>query len=331
MVKISIVIPCRNEEKYIEDFLESVLANDYPKELTEIIIVDGNSIDKTRIILDRFVERFPIIKVLKNEKGTTPSALNIGFKNATGDYIIRLDVHSLIPKNYFSELIKYAQELNADNIGTVVFTDVKVRNLISYSIKKVLSNKFGVGNSHFRIGIEEIKEVDTVPFGCFKKEIFNKIGFFNKYLDRDQDIELNKRIKKYGGKIFLIPNISSTYFARDNYSGFALNNFSTGMWNILTIYVTKRIGSMSLRHLIPLLFILSLILPAIFSYLIPELMIISILSFISYICLILLVSFIILDKTTTVFHLITAFVILHFSYGIGSLIGLFRINFLLKK
>ena len=331
MVKISVVIPCRNEEKYLGDFLDSVLSNDYPKELTEIIIVDGNSIDNTLNIIDSYKSKYSIIKLLKNEKGTTPFALNLGFKQASGDYIIRLDVHSNIPNNYFTELVKYAQKLNSDNIGTVVTTDVKNKNPKSCAIKKILSNKFGVGNSYFRIGINEIRETDTVPFGCFKKEIFNKIGYFNEFLDRDQDIELNKRIRKNGGKIFLIPNISSTYFARENYSALALNNFSTGMWNILTIYVTKRIGSISLRHLIPLFFIISLILPAFFFYKIPELIIISILSIISYISLILSVSFIILDKTTTLLHLIKAFTVLHFSYGIGSLVGLFRINFLLKK
>lgn len=331
MVKISIVIPCRNEEKYIEDFLHSVLENDYPKEFTEIIIVDGNSTDNTLNIIERFKSSYSIISVLNNKEQTTPNALNIGFKYASGDYIIRLDVHSIIPKNYFTELINYAQRLDADNIGTVVTTDVKNKNPKSCAIKKVLSNKFGVGNSYFRIGINKIIETDTVPFGCFKKEIFCKIGYFNKYLDRDQDIELNKRIKKNGGKIFLIPNISSTYFARENYSGLAINNFSTGMWNILTIYVTKKIGSISLRHLVPLFFILSLIMPIILFYIIPEFIIISILSIISYLALISSVSVKLVDSTTNVIHLIKAFIVLHFTYGIGSFVGLFRINYLLKN
>ena len=330
MKKISIIIPCRNEEKYIKDFLESVLSNDYPKEFMEILIIDGKSTDNTLSFVKDFSQKYAFIKLFINEKQTTPIALNIGVRNSTGDFIIRLDVHTKIPTNYFSKLISSAVKLMADNVGTVVITDVKNKTPKSLSIKKVLSNKFGVGNSYFRIGIDEIKEVDTVPFGCFRKEVFEKVGLFNEDLDRDQDIELNKRIKKNGGRIFLVPHIHSTYFARETYSALAANNFSTGMWNILTVYITKRLDSMSLRHFIPLIFLLSILMPLIFIFYIPSVGLISILSLISYLALLFTTSIRIVDDSTSVSHIMIGFFVLHFSYGIGSLVGLFRLNYLLK-
>ncbi len=328
---ISLVIPCRNEEKYIYDFLNSVLENDFPKECMEIFIIDGQSTDSTLKILEEFKSRLSTINILINKKKTVPYALNLGIIAASGDYIIRLDAHTQIPKNYFSELIRWAQILNADNVGTICLTDIKNINSRSVAIKKVLSNKFGVGNSYFRIGTDSIREVDTVPFGCFKKEVFEKVGLFNENLDRNQDIELNKRIKRSGGSIFLIPNLYSVYFAREEYLPFAKNNFATGMWNILTIYLSKRINSISLRHFIPLIFILSIIIPLLLSLYNPTFKLITFFVLFVYVLFIFLISINLKEKGTSILSLLMAFVILHFSYGFGSLVGIFKVKFLLRK
>lgn len=329
--KISVLIPTRNEEKYISTCLDSVIANDYPKELTEIFVVDGESTDNTRVIVEKYTSKFPNIKLLINKQKTVPFALNLGINESTGEFIIRLDAHSSIPTNYFSELIKFSEKYKSDNIGTCCITDVKNKNAKTNSIKKVLSHKFGVGNSYFRIGIIEPREVDTVPFGCYRKEIFSKVGLFNENLTRNQDIELNKRIGKAGGKITLIPNVQSTYYARESYSEIAKNNFSNGLWNILTVYVTKNINSLSLRHFVPFLFLLSLILPLIGMIWFPPLSLITAVSLISYIIFLIIVSLGINDKTTNLLFIIKSFIVLHFSYGFGSLVGLTRLDFLFKK
>ncbi|MBK7629698.1 MAG: glycosyltransferase family 2 protein [Ignavibacteriales bacterium] len=328
MDRISVIVPCRNEGKYILDFIGSILSNDYPKEDMEIFLIDGRSTDNTQIIVKDYENKFDFIKLLINESRTVPFALNMGIRASTGKYIIRLDAHSQIPNNYFSELIRWAKELNTDNIGTICITDVKNNNPKSNAIKKVLSNRFGVGNSFFRIGVNEIMEVDHVPFGCYKSEVFATYGFFNEKLNRNQDIELNKRISSNGGRIFLIPNIFSIYFARETYLALAQNNYNNGLWNILTVYVTKKIKSLSLRHFIPLLFILSLTLPLLLSFWFPILRAIPVLSLFSYLCLITLVSLKINDKTTSFFHVLFAFFTLHFSYALGSITGLFKINYL---
>src|SRR5690606_15530744 len=156
--------------------------------------------DGTMEIVRDFIKDYSFITLLINEDKTVPYALNQAINNCTGEYIIRLDVHSKIPENYFSKLVSSAISTGSDNIGTICITAVKNENPKSSAIRKVLSNKLGVGNSHFRIGTKTAVEVDTVPFGCYKKTVFENLGLFNVNLTRNQDIELNKRIKKSGGK-----------------------------------------------------------------------------------------------------------------------------------
>ncbi len=331
MKKISVIIPVKNEEKYIAPCLDSILNNDYPKEFVEIFIIDGQSTDRSNEIVQKYSISYPSIKLLINKNETVPYALNIGIKESSGDYIIRLDAHSEIPTNYFSELIKFSDKHLADNIGTCCITDVKNKNPKTNAIKKVLSNKFGVGNSYFRIGILEPKEVDNVPFGCYRREIFEKIGLFNPNLTRNQDIELNKRISRNGGKIILIPNVKSIYFARESFYEIAQNNFSNGLWNILTVYITKRINSLSLRHFIPFLFLITLIIPLIGMIWIPVLGFVSLTSLISYLIFLIAISLKINDSSTSLSYIIISFIVLHFSYAFGSLFGLIKINYLFKK
>jgi glycosyltransferase involved in cell wall biosynthesis len=253
MIEISIVVPIYNEEKYIQSCLDSIINSDYDKEKLEVLLVDGGSNDKTVEIIKEYQKKYSFFKLLHNPKKIVPVAMNIGIKNAKGEYIIRLDAHSMYPKDYFKKLIFYHKKLNADNVGGVVITEVKNKNNISNSIKNVLSDRFGVGSA-FRSGVKEIQEVDTVPFGCYKRELFDKVGLYGERLVRNQDIELNKRIKNSGGKIYLIPEIKCTYFARENYKDLAKNNFNNGLWNILTAYYTNTLNSLSLRHFIPLIF-----------------------------------------------------------------------------
>ncbi len=329
--KISIIIPCRNEEKYIERCLDSVLRNNYPKECIEVFVIDGQSTDATREMINRYTKTNGFIYLMNNSKLTVPYAMNLGIKESSGDYIIRIDSHTEIPDNYFSELIEWSKKLDADNIGVVCITDVKNKNPKSNSIKKVLGSKLGVGNSYFRTGIKEIKEVDTVPFGCYKRNIFEKIGLYNTRLTRNQDIELNKRLKNSNGKIFLIPNLFCKYFARENFSDIGKNNFGNGFWNVLTVYITKNLSSISVRHFVPLIFIFSLIIPLILILWYPYIGLISVFILILYSLVTISISVKLKDRDSKFYFILWTFVTLHFSYGFGSLIGLFRIDYLFKS
>ena len=323
--RISVIIPVLNEEKYIASCLDSVLESDYPNDKMEIFVVDGGSEDRTIEIIKEYQKKFSFLKLLHNPKKIVPVAMNIAIKEAKGEYIIRLDAHASYPKDYFSKLLSYHKKLNADNVGGVWKTEVLNKTKISLSIKEVLSNKFGVGNAMFRVGIDKIEEVDTVPFGCYKREIFEQIGLYDERLVRNQDIELNKRLKKAAGKIYLIPEVECTYFARENFKDLAKNNFANGEWNILTAYYTKTLHSLSVRHFIPLLFVLSLIIPALIALYSPYFGIFGLVSMVSYLTLVIIISLKLKDNSNSFIYLVLSFLTLHLSYGVGSLVGIFKV------
>jgi len=322
---ISILIPMLNEEKYISHCLDSVLSSDYPLDKMEILLIDGMSSDKTREIIKKYQKKHSIIKLLDNPKKIVPVAMNIGIMEAKGEYIIRLDAHASYPENYFSTLIKWHQKLDADNIGTPIHTEVKNHTEKSLAIKTVLSHKFGVGNSDFRIGIKKQKEADTVPFGCYPRRVFEKYGYYDERLIRNQDIELNKRIVQGGGKIYLIPDTTCTYYARESFIPLAKNNYANGLWNILTTYYTHTFESLSLRHFVPLLFVLSLIVPVILSFFYTPFFWLSFLSLVGYLALVIIISLKTSHSFMNFIYTVGGFFTLHLVYGLGSIVGIAKV------
>ncbi len=325
MSRISIIVPCLNEEKYIASCIESIIRSDINYEETEVIFVDGKSSDKTVEIINTYIKTYPFIKVLRNPEKYTPISMNMGIKASVGEYIFILSAHAKYERDYFAKLVHYIQELKAGCVGGVLITDVKNRNKKSNSIKEILTHKFGVGNASFRTGSSSIKEVDTVAFGCYAKETFEKFGLFDEQLIRNQDIELNKRIIKGGGKIYLVPEVKATYYARESFVDLAKNNYSNGFWNILTAYYTKTLKSLSLRHFIPLLFVLSLLVPTVLSLVFPKILWLAFFSLVSYLSLVIIISFRMKNSSNSIGYLIISFLTLHFSYGMGSLIGIFSV------
>ena len=325
---LSVICPIYNEEKYIAKCIDSILAQDYPKDDMEVIFVDGMSKDRTREIVAEYTSKYPFIRLIDNPDRIVPPAMNRGIKASKGDVIMRLDAHATYEKNYFSVLVKALHELNAENVGSVCRTDVLNKTPKTLAIREVLSNKFGVGNSVFRTGVDKVMEVDTVPFGCWKREVFDKYGLYDVRLVRNQDIELNKRILRGGGKICIVPNTFCTYLARETFCGLSKNNYGNGKWNILTVYYTKQFDSLSIRHFIPLLFVLSLIVPTCLTFVYTPFIFVSLLSLLAYIILLGVLSIkLSISKRLNVFYLLAAFLILHLSYGWGSLIGLLKIPF----
>lgn len=325
---LSVVCPIYNEEKYIAQFLDSLLEQDYPKGDLEILLVDGMSKDKTRDIVTNYTSRYPFIRLIENPDKIVPCAMNRGIDAAKGDVIMRLDAHASYQPDYFSVLVNGLKRLHADNVGTVCKTDVLNKTPKTLAIREVLGNKFGVGNSTFRTGIDREQEVETVPFGCWPKEVFEKYGKYDVRLVRNQDIELNKRILRGGGRIYILPDTYCTYLARETWKALAKNNYGNGKWNILTVYYTKMFSSLSLRHFIPLLFVLSLIVPLLLALVWRPLALISAASLLAYTGLLSIVSIkLALKKRLNFFYLITTFIVLHLSYGWGSLVGILSLPF----
>jgi len=316
---VSIVIPCRNEKEFISRCLDSLLKQDYPRENLEVLIVDGMSEDGTKEIIGNYAQSHSFIKILYNQNKFTPFGLNMGTREAKGNIIVRMDAHAQYEKDYVSQCLRYLNEYNADNVGGVIKTLPSKNNIWSKAIALVLSHPFGAGSSFFRIGTAKPKWVDTVFGGCFKREVFKKIGFFNEKLIRSQDIEFNHRLRKAGGKILLVPDIRVSYYPQSNFKDFLKHNFNDGLW---TIYPLKfGIKIFSWRHLIPLFFILFLFVSAEFY---PLLFFFAIFF---YLFISILFSFFLAVKERNPGLLIVLPIVFanrHFAYGLGSFWGLLK-------
>ncbi|MDR1961864.1 MAG: glycosyltransferase family 2 protein [Gracilibacteraceae bacterium] len=253
--EVSVVIPLRDEEKHIDHCLESLFAQDFPAERLEVLLVDGMSADGTRGRVAAWQTRYPGIRLLDNPGRTAPRAMNIGIRAARGRYIVRLDAHSSYAPDYISKCLLYLEKTGADNVGGVIET--RGKGFWGTAIALMLSSRFGVGNASFRVGAAD-GYADTVPFGAFRREAFERYGYYDERLTRNQDYELNYRIRRQGGKIYLANEIKLTYYSRSSVRAIAGNAFGNGKWNIITSFLCP--GSMSARHYAPLAFVLSLLL-----------------------------------------------------------------------
>lgn len=252
-MRASIILPCRNEEGYIAACLQSILATEYPHELLEILVVDGRSDDRTREIVEAFATRVPIVRLVDNPEQVVPAALNLGIREATGDVIIRMDAHVVYPPDYVPRLVEALVESGADNVGGRLVTLPPTAGPVAQAIATALSHPLGVGNSHFRIGTRRPRWVDTVPFGCFRRDVFTRFGMFDEELVRNQDDEFNHRLIRRGGRILLVPDVVSFYYARASLRQVARMYYQYGYFKPLA---ARKIGRvMTMRQLIPAFFV----------------------------------------------------------------------------
>lgn len=317
---VSVVMPVYNEEKYIEACICSLLEQDFPKDEMEWLFVDGMSNDNTVAIIKQYQKKYPdLIRVLDNPKKIVPCAMNIGIKNAQGKYIIRLDAHAEYERNYFSKCVYYLDTVDAENVGGVAET--KARTPMGKIIAKMLSSKFGVGNSQFRTNGKS-GYVDTVPFGAFKREVFTKYGGYDERLVRNQDNEMNYRIRKNGGKIYLADDIRLSYYCRDSVKSINKMGRLNGMWNVITMKLCP--GAMGIRHFIPLAFVLSIIGLLGLGFLYKLFWFVLCAEMLIYLALDCLFSSKSASNTKEFFTLLYLFPLFHINYGIGSFLGLFK-------
>ena len=254
---VSVVIPCRNEEPFIAKVLHDLEKQDYPKGHFEILLAEGRSEDKTREIILDFAALNADIKLIDNPQKIVPTGLNAAIRQARGEVIVRMDAHSEYPTNYLSELVTHLQHLNADNVGGVWITLPGAPTSVARAIALATSHPFGIGNASYRLGAKEIKKVDTVPYGCYKREVFDRIGLFDEQLVRNQDDEFNARLIQSGGSIYLIPWVHIRYYARPTIAKMRKMFFQYGLFKPL---VNKKTGKpATLRQFVPPLFVLSLL------------------------------------------------------------------------
>ena len=257
---ISVVIPVRNEHKYIRACLDSVLRQDYPRDRHEVLLAVGPSEDDTEEIIREYEACYGHIHMLKNSKGTISCGLNIGIKAAKGKYIVRMDAHSEFAQDYISKCVEYLLKNGAENVGGPMVAEGK--NPIQRAVAAAYHSSFALGGGKQHIKAYEGYS-DTVFLGAFKKSTAEKIGLFDEKLILNEDDDFNFRISEAGGKIFISSEIQSTYDPRDTYLGLIKQYFGYGFWKVAVI--KKHHKPARLSHLVPMMFVLFLTLGGLFS------------------------------------------------------------------
>jgi succinoglycan biosynthesis protein ExoA len=247
---ISIIIPMHNEGDHIRPCLEAALTQDYPAERMEILVVDGCSTDHSRDVVAQYIQGHAHLRLLDNPRRTTPAALNVGIRAARGKYMIRIDAHTVVAADYVRQCVTLLESSGAANVGG------QMRPVGQTAVGQVVAlsttSRFGVGDARFHYDARE-QTVDTVYMGAFRREIFDQVGLFDEELVRNQDYELNIRIRKAGGKIVLSPKIVSYYTPRSSLPALWRQYFEYGYWKVRTLQ--KHPTSLRWRQALPPLFV----------------------------------------------------------------------------
>jgi len=325
---ISVVIPCYDEEEFIERCILSLIHAKQENIHLSVKVCDGFSTDRTREIVNELARTYPEVHLVDNPNKTAPYALNIGIENSlASDVIIILGAHSEVHEDFLVENINVLVQKPEVGCAGGVLENVFL-NRPAEIIGKAMSSPFGVGNAHFRTGTKE-GYVDTVAFGAYRKAVFEQIGLFDTTLTRNQDDEFNYRLlAKTEFKIYLSNKIRCKYYVRGSYSKLWKQYYQYGYWKVL---VNKKHGSITtVRQLFPsALVAMFLFLP--FSFLVGKpLVILNVVGVLSYFFLSSLFA-IRAGSNKSFISIIKTFLILHFSYGIGYWEGIWDFLLLNKK
>ncbi|MEE8566554.1 MAG: glycosyltransferase family 2 protein [Candidatus Bipolaricaulota bacterium] len=330
---VTIVIPCRNEEKFIGRCLDSIVANDYPQDKLEVFVLDGRSEDSTRQILQSYEDAHEYITVLDNPKQTTPYAFNIGIGKATGDVIVLMGAHSTYRADYISNSVACLRKHEADVVGGIVKILPRDETRLGKAIAQAMSHPFCTGPAYYKTGVDEPRWVDTVFGGCYRKDVFERIGLFNEALARGQDMEFNARLRKAGGRILLVPSTISYYYPRSSFMSFCRHALRNGVWAIYPLKFTNHIP-VSGRHFVPLLFVVSLVTTGALSFLSCWSLWLFGLVLGSYSILNLYFSLRLAIQEREISYLVTlpiVFSVFHFGYGLGSIWGAMKLLLPVEK
>lgn len=322
---VSFIIVARNAANHLPAIFADLSNQDYPESKIEVILVDGRSEDCTLSIMEKYAEENPglDVKVLDNSGKILASGWNVALKEAKGEIILRVDAHTEIPNDFISKNVSLILK-GEDIVGGPVVTKI-LKGAFKRLISNVEVSKFGGGAADFRNpGLP--RYVDTLAFAAYKRDVFKKVGGYDERLIRNQDNEMHYRMKQAGFKFFFNPDIKSYRTPRASLYDLMRQKFATGLWIGLTMGVSPK--CFGLRHFVPALFLVSLILTTIFAFLANPLPIIFLAA--AYFSGYAIISIKDLELTSSLkIQLASSFLpfvfpLIHFAYGSGTLIGLIR-------
>jgi glycosyltransferase involved in cell wall biosynthesis len=319
---ISILMPIRNEADFIRRSLGAVLAQDYPAAQLEILVADGLSTDGTREIVQSLQTQYPHLHLLDNPDQIVPTGLNAALRLARGAIIIRIDGHCEIATDYVRRCVEHLEQEAVDGVGGSVETVGETP--VAQAIAVAMSSRFGVGDSSFRVAQGVTQPADTVPFPAYTRAIMDQAGPYDEELARNQDDEYNYRLRKLGAKILLTADLRSRYYSRASFAGLWRQYFQYGFWKVRVLQKHPR--QMRPRQFVPPVLVasvLGLALSAIFYP--PAGWLLGLVLSVYGIANLMTSLWITAQKGWR--HLLLlpiAFAILHFSYGLGFLVGLVK-------
>ena len=258
MPLVSVVVPCYNEQNTIGLLLAAIYHQSYDRSSMEVIIADGMSEDQTREKTIEFQQAHPDldIKIVDNQRRIIPSGLNEAIRSSGGDYIVRLDAHCEPYPDYVERCIEVHSSGEWDNVGGVWEVQPGDAGWIARSIAAASAHPLGAGDARYRLG-GNAQVVDTVPFGAFKRDLFDRVGLYNENLLTNEDYELNVRIRKAGGKVWFDPRIRSKYFARPSFRQLGRQYWRYGYWKGRMLRDNP--GTIRWRQFLPPVFVASLL------------------------------------------------------------------------
>lgn len=315
-------MPIRNEGDFIARSLGAVLAQDYPHDRLEVLIADGMSTDDTRSVIYQLAQTTTIpIRIVDNRGKIVPTGFNTALQQAQGEIIVRVDGHTIIAHDYVSRCVELLQRSSADNVGGKMHASGT--NKFGEAVAVATSTPFGVGGARFHYSDKE-EYVDTVYMGAWRRELFERIGFFDEELIRNQDDEFNYRLRSSGGQILLSPAINSEYFNRSSLPGLWRQYYQYGLYKVRVMQKHPR--QMRPRQFAPALLISALLGVGILSVLNRQMRRLWYLAIATYGAANLLASLLTARRNgwQHLRYLPIVYAVLHFSYGLGFWRGLVK-------
>jgi succinoglycan biosynthesis protein ExoA len=318
---VSIVLPVRNEAKFIENCLESLVRQDYAN-ITRILVFDGMSTDATKKIVLRFVAADRRIELHDNPRKVKPHALNQAAEMVQENVIVIADAHALYEPDYVTQCVNCLGSTGAANVGGPAIPSAG-SSYVSRAIVFAHESRFGIGVAKFRQRSYE-GYVDSVWPGAYRKGAFDEIAPFREELTRNEDIDRNARLRLRGYKVYVSPKIRATYFTRDSLSGLWHQNLANGCAVSQTLFINRR--ALSLRHLIPVVFLMAIIGSILGAFVTPLALFAlgGILASYLALCILFGIQVGLKHGVRYVPIMPIMFWTIHFSYGLGTLWGLLK-------